>query len=71
MYYDSYRAHTTPIGIIRAQRDYFGGYGYDRFDQEGWFTTLWTREHTELKKKELKDQQESSGAVKRKRRRST
>jgi len=69
-YYDSYRAHTTPIGIIRAQRDYFGGYGYDRFDQEGWFTTLWTKEHTDLTKRELQaEQAEASGEVLKKKRR--
>ncbi|KAL7512734.1 hypothetical protein ACHAXN_009839 [Cyclotella atomus] len=70
-YYDSYRAHTAPIGIIRAQRDYFGGYGYDRFDQEGWFTTLWTREQTELKKRELKDEQYNAGELKRRRKSKT
>ena len=70
-YYDSFRSHTCPIGIIRAQRDYFGGYGYDRLDQEGWFTTLWTKEHTELKKRELEAEQEATGEVKKKRRRKT
>lgn len=67
-YYDSYRSHTCPIGIIRAQRDYFGGYGYDRFDQKGWFTTLWTKEHTELKKREYAAEQEAAGETKRRRR---
>jgi 6-phosphogluconate dehydrogenase len=69
-YYDSYRSHTSPVGIIRAQRDFFGGYGYDRFDREGWFTTNWTREHTEWAKKEMKGTEEA-GDGKRKRRRNS
>ena len=70
-YYDSYRAHTSPIGLARAQRDYFGGYGYDRLDREGWFTTLWTSQHTEVKKRELEAEREASGEIKKKRRRKT
>ncbi|KAL3781713.1 hypothetical protein HJC23_009931 [Cyclotella cryptica] len=69
--YDSYRSDTSPAGLIRAQRDFFGGYGYDRFDQEGWFSTQWTREHTELKKKELAADQSETREVTRKRRRKT
>jgi 6-phosphogluconate dehydrogenase len=53
-YYDSYRSHTSLVGIIRAQRDFFGCYGFDRFDKEGWFTSNWTREHTKWVKKEMK-----------------
>ncbi|KAL7522771.1 hypothetical protein ACHAWX_007474 [Stephanocyclus meneghinianus] len=69
--YDSCRSHTSPAGLIRAQRDFFGGYGYDRFDQEGWFTTQWTREHSELKKKEMAAEQRETRDVTRKRRRTT
>jgi len=68
-YYDSCRHHTSSVGIVRAQRDFFGGYGYDRLDKEGWFTTLWTREHTELKKRELEAEQRANGDIKRKRKR--
>eukprot|EP00584_Thalassiosira_punctigera_P005866 CAMPEP_0172538026 /NCGR_PEP_ID=MMETSP1067-20121228/9512_1 /TAXON_ID=265564 ORGANISM="Thalassiosira punctigera, Strain Tpunct2005C2" /NCGR_SAMPLE_ID=MMETSP1067 /ASSEMBLY_ACC=CAM_ASM_000444 /LENGTH=589 /DNA_ID=CAMNT_0013323443 /DNA_START=102 /DNA_END=1871 /DNA_ORIENTATION=+ len=52
-YYDSYRSHKLPFGLIRAQRDFFDSSGYSRFEQEGWFSTCWTKEHTmERKKKE-------------------
>lgn len=52
-YYDTYRARTLPVGLIRAQRDYFGGNGYDRIEGAGWFTTNWTKDHTALNKKGL------------------
>jgi len=52
--YDSYRTRLLPTSLIRAQRDFFDASGYGRFEQEGWFTTCWTKEHTkERKKKEL------------------
>lgn len=53
-HYDSFRSRSLPgISLMRAQRDFFNGSGYDRIGMEGWFTTNWTTEHTkEMKKKE-------------------
>jgi len=53
-YYDSYRSNRLPSSLIRAQRDFFGGYGYDRFNEEGWFTSCWVQEHTEGLKRATK-----------------
>lgn len=46
-YYDSYRSKKLPSSLIRAQRDFFGGFGYDRFNEEGWYTSCWVQEHTD------------------------
>ncbi|KAL7541909.1 hypothetical protein ACHAXR_011357 [Thalassiosira sp. AJA248-18] len=52
-YYDSYRSRKLPIGLVRAQRDFFDASGYDRFGQGGWYTTCWVTPHTkEMRKKE-------------------
>jgi len=69
-YYDTYRARRMPTGAIRAQRDYFDASGYDRLDQDGWFTTCWTKEHTkEMRKKEAAMEREEGGDTPKKRRR--
>jgi 6-phosphogluconate dehydrogenase len=52
-HYDTYRSGKLPIGLMRAQRDYYDGSGYDRLAEEGWFSTCWVKEQTILKKKEL------------------
>ncbi len=33
-YYDSYRNPSLPVNLIQAQRDYFGGHGFERVDKE-------------------------------------
>jgi 6-phosphogluconate dehydrogenase len=40
-YYDSYRAARLPANLLQAQRDYFGGHGYQRIDRDGSFHTSW------------------------------
>jgi 6-phosphogluconate dehydrogenase len=40
-YYDSYRATHLPANLLQAQRDYFGGHGYQRIDRDGSFHTSW------------------------------
>ncbi|KAL7473447.1 hypothetical protein ACHAXS_013890 [Conticribra weissflogii] len=50
-YYDTYRMKLMPISLLRAQRDFFGGHGYERFDRDGYFSCCWTRDHTNQKKK--------------------
>jgi len=51
-HYDSYRSGKMPIGLTRAQRDYYDASGYDRLGEEGWYSTCWVKEHTALVKKE-------------------
>jgi 6-phosphogluconate dehydrogenase len=51
-HYDSYRSGRLPVGLIRAQRDYFDASGYDRLGEGGWFSTCWINEHAIQKKKE-------------------
>ena len=75
-FYDSYRTRTVPFGLIRAQRDFFDASGYDRFEQEGWFTTCWITPHTrQMKKKESQAASEENGDAeapkKRRRKKST
>lgn len=53
-YYDSYRSKKLPSSLIRAQRDFFGGYGYDRFNEDGWYTSCWVQEHTDGLKRAAK-----------------
>lgn len=53
-HYDSYRSRRLPSSLIRAQRDFFGGYGYDRFNEEGWYTSCWVQEHTDGLKRATK-----------------
>lgn len=53
-YYDSYRSERLSSSLIRAQRDFFGGYGYDRFNEEGWYTSCWVQEHTDGLKRTTK-----------------
>ena len=54
-YYDSYRSKILPSSLIRAQRDFFGAFGYDRVNEDGWYTSCWIQEHTDaLKKKTTK-----------------
>eukprot|EP00574_Skeletonema_japonicum_P014184 CAMPEP_0201730784 /NCGR_PEP_ID=MMETSP0593-20130828/23531_1 /ASSEMBLY_ACC=CAM_ASM_000672 /TAXON_ID=267983 /ORGANISM="Skeletonema japonicum, Strain CCMP2506" /LENGTH=546 /DNA_ID=CAMNT_0048223409 /DNA_START=12 /DNA_END=1652 /DNA_ORIENTATION=+ len=66
-YYDSYRSKKLPSSLIRAQRDYFGGYGYSRFNEEGWFTSCWVQEHTNgLKKTSRKLEKETNDDTKKK-----
>ncbi|KAL7532136.1 hypothetical protein ACHAWF_004022 [Thalassiosira exigua] len=61
-YYDSYRSRTMPIGLAKAYRDYYDASGYDRFEQEGRFTTLWNPDHTKQeKRKGMEDQPRKRG----------
>lgn len=68
-HYDAYRSGKMPIGLIRAQRDYYDATGYDRLGEEGWYSTCWVKEHTALVKKEEAAVAASSveGGVKRRR----
>lgn len=50
-YYDSYRTRKLPVGLIRAQRDFFNASGYSRLEREGWFSTCWIHQHTAEKKR--------------------
>lgn len=42
-FYDGYRAERLPASLIQAQRDYFGGHGYERTDHppDNLFYTAW------------------------------
>mmetsp|Transcript_24186 Transcript_24186/g.46336 ORF Transcript_24186/g.46336 Transcript_24186/m.46336 type:complete len:581 (+) Transcript_24186:428-2170(+) len=53
-YHDSYRTRKLPTSLIRAQRDFFDASGYSRYEEEGWFSTCWTNEHTKERKKKEK-----------------
>ncbi|KAL9183692.1 hypothetical protein ACHAXT_004548 [Thalassiosira profunda] len=55
-YHDSYRSHRLPTAIIQAQRDFFDEAGYDRVDQEGRFSSRWTKDHTRINKKKQMEQ---------------
>ncbi|MCE5279856.1 MAG: NADP-dependent phosphogluconate dehydrogenase [Planctomycetaceae bacterium] len=43
-YLDSHRSDWLPANLIQAQRDYFGGHGYRRVDEEGIFYTDWVQD---------------------------
>ena len=71
-YYDSYRSKVLPSNLIRAQRDFFGGYGYDRFNEEGWYTSCWVQEHTDgLKRATKKLEKGANDDTKKKKKRKT
>lgn len=71
-YYDSFRSKKLPSSLIRAQRDYFGGYGYSRINEEGWFTSCWVQEHTDkLKKTARKLENGADDGTKKKKKRKT
>ena len=71
-YYDSYRSKILPSGLIRAQRDFFGGYGYNRFNEEGWYTSCWVQEHTDgLKRATKKLEKGANDEPKKKKKRKT
>lgn len=40
-YFDSFRAHTLPMNLLQAQRDYFGAHTYQRIDKAGTYHTQW------------------------------
>ncbi|MCE5328405.1 MAG: NADP-dependent phosphogluconate dehydrogenase [Planctomycetaceae bacterium] len=42
-YLDSHRSTWLPANLIEAQRDYFGGHGYRRVDEDGIFHTDWVQ----------------------------
>lgn len=71
-YYDSYRSKILPSSLIRAQRDFFGGYGYNRFNEEGWYTSCWVQEHTGgLKRATKKVEKGANDDTKKKKKRKT
>jgi 6-phosphogluconate dehydrogenase len=41
LYIDSLRRARLPANLIQAQRDYFGGHGFERVDAAGTFHGDW------------------------------